>query len=150
MKFSVAAIIFHKNKYLFQKRDNKKRIFYPNFYGLFGGERNKNEKPIETMRREFFEEISLKFVKINHLITIKLNSPIFNPKKASIFKRHVFICELPRDFRKQIKLNEGQNLKFININKVNKINIAPFDYAVTKYYDLLKNNKKIIPSKYLK
>ena len=35
MKFSVAAIITFKNKYLVQ--EIKKRIFYPGFYGLFGG-----------------------------------------------------------------------------------------------------------------
>lgn len=150
MKFSVAAIIFYQNKYLFQKRDNKKEIFYPNFYGLFGGERNKNEKPIEVVKRELFEEISLEFVNIKHFITIKLNSPNFNPKEASVFKRYIFVCKLPQDFKKNIKLNEGQRFKFIDINKVNKLKIAPFDYAIIKYYDLFKKNKEIIPKKYLR
>ena len=51
MKYSTAAIIFIGNRYMFQKRDNKKEIFYPGFYGLFGGENNKNEKPIDCIKR---------------------------------------------------------------------------------------------------
>jgi 8-oxo-dGTP diphosphatase len=150
MSFSVAAVIRYKGKYLFQKRDNKINIFYPNFYGLFGGESNKNEKPKQVIKRELFEEINIKFNKIQHLITLKLESKIFNPKTASIFNRYIFICVLPKNFKKNINLKEGQNYKFIDINQINKKKISPFDYAVTKYYDLLKKNKKIIPKKYLK
>ena len=92
-----------------------------------------------------FEEINIKFNKIQHLITLKLESKIFNPKTASIFNRYIFICVLPKNFKKNINLKEGQNYKFIDINQINKKKISPFDYAVTKYYDLLKKNKKIIP-----
>ena len=46
MKFSVAAIIYSNNKYLFQKRDNKNNIFYPGYCSLFGGQNNKYEKPL--------------------------------------------------------------------------------------------------------
>ena len=138
MKFSVAAIILHKGKYLFQKRDNKSNIFYPNFYGLFGGASNKYEKPKQVLKRELYEELNIKFKDIEHLINLKLDSRNFNPKTASIFNRHFFICKLPNNFKRNINLKEGQNYKFMNINRINKNELSPFDYAVTKYYDLLK------------
>ena len=40
---SVKAIIKFKGKYLLQLRDNKRNIFFPNFWGLFGGQIDKNE-----------------------------------------------------------------------------------------------------------
>ena len=43
MTFSVAAIIIHKGKYLFQKRDKKSGIFYPDLFGLFGGNNKSKE-----------------------------------------------------------------------------------------------------------
>jgi len=150
MKFSVAAIILHKGEYLFQKRDNKKSIFYPNFYGLFGGTSKIKEKPIETIKRELNEEISLNFNKIEYFISIKLDSKRFNPKNSSEFKRYFFVCTLPFNFNKELILKEGQSYKFLNINKINKLKIAPFDYAVVKFHSLLKSNAKIIPRKYFK
>ena len=44
MKNSVGAIIYQGNKYLIQKRSKKKKIYFPQLYGVFGGGVNKNEK----------------------------------------------------------------------------------------------------------
>ena len=41
---AVCAIIINNNKILLQKRDNKKNIFFPNHYGLFGGAIEKEKK----------------------------------------------------------------------------------------------------------
>ena len=43
---SSKGIVVVKDKYLLQLRDNKKNIFFPNFWGLFGGSLNKNETHI--------------------------------------------------------------------------------------------------------
>ena len=85
MKFSVAAIIFSGNRYMFQKRDNKEGIFYPGFCGLFGGENLKNEKPLNCIKRELSEEINLNFKSINYFMTIDLKSKFFK-KNSSILK----------------------------------------------------------------
>ena len=60
--YSVAALIIYKKRYLFQKRDNKKGIFYPGLYGLFGGNNIGKENPRKTIVRELFEEIDIKFL----------------------------------------------------------------------------------------
>ena len=150
MTFSVAAIIIHKGKYLFQKRDKKSGIFYPNYFGLFGGNSSGKEKPKDTIIRELNEETNLKFKKIKHFLTIKLESSSFNPKKSSIFRRHVYICKLPVDFKKKIKLQEGQSFRFFDVRKNNSIKFVSFDFAVANYHYLLKSKKKIIPEEYLK
>lgn len=150
MYFSVAALIIYKGRYLFQKRDKKKEIFYPGLYGLFGGNNKRKEVPRKTMKRELFEEINIKFKKIKYFLTIKLESDHFNPKNSSIFRRHFFICELPRNSIKKIILSEGQSYKLIDIQKESGKNFVPFDYAVAKYHYMFNSKKKIIPKKFLK
>lgn len=150
MTFSVAAIIVHKGKYLFQKRDSKKGIFYPGLYGLFGGNNNSKEIPKKTMKRELLEEIDIEFKKIKHFITIKLESNHFNPKNSSIFRRYFFICELPNKSINKINLLEGQSYKFIDINKESGKKFVPFDYAVARYHFMFNSKKQIIPKMFLR
>ena len=45
--------------YLLQHRDNKAGIFYPDYWGFFGGAIETSEKPIEAANRELFEETEL-------------------------------------------------------------------------------------------
>ena len=49
---SVHAIIIYKKKYFIQKRDNKKNIHFPNFWGLFGGKIAQNESKINAINEE--------------------------------------------------------------------------------------------------
>uniref|UniRef100_UPI000A7E2674 NUDIX domain-containing protein n=1 Tax=Pelagibacter ubique TaxID=198252 RepID=UPI000A7E2674 len=60
---SVHAIILFKGKYFIQKRDNKKNIHFPNFWGLFGGKIKNNELKIDAIIREIKEETNLKINK---------------------------------------------------------------------------------------
>ena len=59
MKISAGAIIIKNNKYLLQKRDNKKSIYFPGFWGVFGGTINKNETIESCVAREIKEETNL-------------------------------------------------------------------------------------------
>ena len=150
MNFSVAAIIKYKDKYLFQKRDNKKGIFYPGFYGLFGGLPKKKEKPVDCIKRELKEELSLNFQNIRFFLTTDLKSVKFKKKKSKIFKRHFFLCELPVNFQKKINLKEGSGYKFINLKNINILKFVPFDLAAVFFHLLINSKKKIVPKKYIK
>ena len=127
------------------KKEIKKRIFYPGFYGLFGGTQEGTEKPLDTIKRELLEEINLSLLNINKFITIKLESNLFNPKNSSVFNRHIFVCKLTKQNKNHIKINEGEYYKFYNISEIKKIEMAPFDKALILYYDLFKKNSSIIP-----
>ena len=56
---SVKAVIHSVGKILLQLRDEKPNIYHPGVWGLFGGNVESNEKPIDALKRELLEEIGL-------------------------------------------------------------------------------------------
>ena len=142
---SVHAIILFKGKYFLQKRDNKKNIHFPNFWGLFGGKIMNNESKIDAILREIKEETNLK---------------IDNPKKNLSFIIHGKNLGLTRNITyfvfnltqipKNVKIFEGSNFKFLEFKNINKLKFNPFDFAALSfhYYNEVKK-EKLIPSKYL-
>ena len=55
---SGAILIDSLGRFLFQQRDNNPEILYPGMIGLFGGHREGNERFLECVVREIYEEIS--------------------------------------------------------------------------------------------
>tara|TARA_B100000579_G_scaffold399528_1_gene380553 strand:+ start:244 stop:669 length:426 start_codon:yes stop_codon:yes gene_type:complete len=140
MQSSVAAIIYHNDGYLLQKRDKKKSIIFPNFYSLFGGIKKKNESSINAIRRELLEETNIKFKKFEKFLSYEIT----NKKLKYRRKRIYFICKLPRNFKKNFNIKEGQYGKFYKINKVNINNIVPWDFSALIYHQNILKNKFII------
>ena len=141
MKKSVGAIIYKNGKYLLQKRDNDKKIFFPDFWGVFGGNVESFESSNKAIIRELKEEISVD-------MKIKLN--IFNLFfKSKFFKkqrdRSYFHCEF-KFLNSKIVLREGVSFKYFKINEIKKLKIIPWDLQAIIYFDLFHIKKqKLIP-----
>ena len=140
---SVGAIIFYKGKYLIQKRDNKKNIFFPNFWGVFGGGLKKNEDAKKAILRELKEELNLTFEKPIKKLSLKVSSKNFKPVRHRIF----FICHL-KNLPKKIKIYEGKDFALLPFYKIKKLNFIPWDFSAISYhyYDVVKN-LQILPKK---
>ncbi len=119
---SVKAIIISNGKYLLQLRDNKKNIFFPNFWGLFGGQINKNESFLKAVKREVKEETNLKIKKATKIASVKYN--IVDIKK----KRYLIYFECKIYGSQKIILNEGRKYKFFSFKNIKKYNIIPMDF----------------------
>jgi 8-oxo-dGTP pyrophosphatase MutT (NUDIX family) len=142
---SVAAIIFLRGKYLLQRRDKNKNIYFPGFWGLFGGETKAGESLNFCIIRELKEELGLKFSTVQRLISMTFN---FQLQSSNLFRKRVyFVCTLPSNFRKKLILHEGSEAKFFSNNKINPKSIVPWDYAAINYHNILKiKKKKIFPN----
>ena len=79
---SVKGIIIVKNNYLLQLRDNKKNIYYPNFWGIFGGHVEKTETYHKALEREIKEETNLT-VRVSRMI-LSVNFKMIGLKKNTI------------------------------------------------------------------
>ena len=139
---SVKGIIVNENNYLLQLRDDKRDIYFPNFWGIFGGQVEKNESNKKAIEREIREETNL-IVKTSRMI-LSTCSKVINLKK----KFNTIYYEFKILKKKNIILTEGQKYKFFSFDQIKKINIVPMDFWAIKSHHLIINQKKnIFPKK---
>ena len=136
---AVKAIICVNNKYLLQLRDKHKNIYYPNFWGLFGGSIEKKETPRKAITREIKEEINLD-IKVKRII---LNSKFKFYDSTNTFETFFYQCKSIN--KKKIILREGQDFCFFSYNDIRKLKIVPYDLvAITYHHHTLTKKKKYI------
>jgi len=139
---SVKGIIVNENNYLLQLRDDKRDIYFPNFWGIFGGQVEKNESNKKAIEREIREETNL-IVKTSRMI-LSTCSKVINLKKK--FNTIYYECKILK--KKNIILTEGQKYKFFSFDQIKKINIFPMYFWAIKIHHLIINQKKnIFPKK---
>ena len=144
MRKSVGAILHLNNKFLVQKRSNKKNIYFPNMYGLFGGGLNHNEKFKNGIQRELHEELNLK-LKMNEIklfLKISINSKHFKKYRS----RNFYSVKMTKKQISSIKLNEGQSFHFLTVNQIKKLNFVPWDLSAILYFNnYILRNKSVKP-----
>tara|TARA_B100000161_G_scaffold196318_1_gene142830 strand:- start:910 stop:1359 length:450 start_codon:yes stop_codon:yes gene_type:complete len=136
-KNASAIIIHHKNKILLNLRSNKKNIFYPNYWGLLGGAKEKRENLRLTAIREFEEETSKKIIKKNLFFFNKINFSFPNkPNKIILRYYYTYKIQDLKIFKKNFVLTEGLTYKFFNYSEIKNIkNIVPYDkLAIDMFY----------------
>ena len=140
---SVGAIIYYKGKYLIQRRDNKKNIFFPNFWGVFGGGLKKNEDEKKAILRELKEELNINFKRPIKKLSLKISSKNFKPVRNRTF----YVCN-PKYLPKKIKIYEGKDFALLSFKNLKKLDFVPWDFSALSYhyYDVVKN-LQILPKK---
>ena len=96
MKVSVGAIIYRDGKYLLQKRDNKiNKIFFPGYWGLFGGSVDIFQKVISAGRAESMQRLREKAIKEgwDEVINVRIDTAVMSPAtyKKGIKAVEVFV-----------------------------------------------------------
>ncbi len=129
-KDASAIILHYKDRVLLQKRDNKEGIFYPSYWGLFGGAREKKEMYLTNIKREIHEELNLDLIEknIQYFFQLKIEFPI-TKKKYKMVNRRFYIYEINNisNFKSKIILNEGQKFSFFDKKKYLNLQITPYD-----------------------
>ena len=132
---SVGGIIFVNGKYLVQLRDNKKNIFFPGFWGVFGGLVEKGEKLSQALVREIKEETNLTVKVTKMIISNGFKVLSFEKKRQRVF----YECKIVG--KKKIVLREGKKHRFISYNELKTLNVVPLDFAAINYHYLWKVKK---------
>ncbi len=141
MIIAVKGIIVKNKKYLLQLRDKKKNIYFPNFWGLFGGTVENNETAREALVREIKEETNLSVKVSSRVLLTKYE--LFSSKQK--YKTIYYLCKIIR--KKKIILTEGQQYKFFSMKRIKKISIVPWDIVAISLASLKKSNKNFFPRK---
>ena len=133
---SSKAIITFKQKYLLQLRDNKENIFFPGFWGLFGGRQDNNEKEKLAVKREVKEETNLNVLILSQILSVNFHMIGLKKKRKITY----FDCKIKKN--PKITLNEGQKYNFFSFNELKRLKIVPMDFvAINCHYH--KNNNFI-------
>jgi len=135
-KASKIFLINSQKQILLYLRDNKPRICYPEYWDIFGGAAEKNETPLESLKREIQEEIEqeLEIFKPEFIGNIFFKKDKLNLADADV---SIFKGEIDLDIDK-IKLNEGQRLKFFTFDKILKLKFPrPYIEFMVKNKDKL-------------
>jgi len=114
-----AGIIFlnSNNEVLLLLRDDTVDIPFPNMWDIPGGKVEDNETPIEAIRREMMEEMSIK-----DLGEIQL----FKIIKSENITDYIFWKRLDL-ITSEIDLQEGQRVEYFNLERIRKTKLA-FNY----------------------
>ena len=105
------AILYQKNKFLMQLRDNIPGILYPGYWGLFGGHIEPDETPDIAVKREILEEIGY------NLPSFVEFGCYFDERVV----RHVFHAPLLVELN-QLVLNEGWDMGLLTLEDINQGN----------------------------
>lgn len=97
------AIIYQKDQFLMQLRDEVPNIVYPGHWGLFGGHIEASETPEKALMRELKEEINYQTTNITKFACYKFPQVI----------RHVYYTPLTVSVN-QLILEEGWDLALLS------------------------------------
>lgn len=124
----VAAIIKKDDKFLITQKGYGE---YKDYYEFPGGKIEKDETNIEALKREIFEELEAKINVDEFLLTVEYDYKDFH------LTMHTYICSLKDD---HIKMKEHEDMRFINIEEIDKYVFLPADeIIINKLKETLKN-----------
>lgn len=110
-------LLNRNNEVLLLLRDDKVDIPFPNMWDIPGGKVEDNETPIEAIRREMMEEMSIKDLGEIQLFKIITSENITD---------YIFWKRL--DLKtSEIDLQEGQRVEYFNLERIRKTKLA-FNY----------------------
>jgi 8-oxo-dGTP pyrophosphatase MutT (NUDIX family) len=125
---AAALIVTADARYLMQLRDDKPGIFFPGWWGCFGGAIEPGERPEEAMRRELAEELAWRPGSLERFTTLGLD---FSFAGHGLLPRHFFVAELEEREVAAMRLAEGQDMALIpGAELLGMPRVIPYDATV--------------------
>jgi len=124
------AILLLSGKYLMQLRDDKPDIAASGQWSLFGGRINKGEEPLEAVKRELFEELSIRPRELRFLWHTDY---YYDPVKDNV--RIWFFVSNVDDVWKAHRLREGKAFKAFSFKGLKKLDIPDIVRQALKRFD---------------
>lgn len=124
---AAALIVTPDGRYLMQHRDDKPGIFFPGWWGCFGGALEAGESAEEAIRRELDEELGFRPAQVEHFATLGLD---FSFAGHGVLPRHFFAVATEAAAVEHMRLAEGQGLGLIPGAEILSRRVIPYDATV--------------------
>ena len=123
---AVAVILqLPDGRFVLQHRDEKPEIWYPGYWGCFGGAVDAGEAPLEALHRELWEELKLVPGRIDSFVSFEFDLACLGLQ--SYFRRYYFVSVSDAEFR-SLHLGEGQAIGAFPSPELNtRIHLVPYD-----------------------
>ena len=123
---AVAAIIATTSgQFLMQLRDDIPRIFYPGFWGCFGGAVGPDEDPTTALSRELGEELEFSPSNFAKVLSLDFDLRVLTGKKNY---RHYYLVHIDAKDVDGFVLHEGAAMKLFTAAELLTLsNVTPYD-----------------------
>jgi 8-oxo-dGTP pyrophosphatase MutT (NUDIX family) len=122
---SVGVVIkTEDNKYLLQLRENQQGLYFPGFWGLFGGGVKPNEDPKRTAERELYEELGVRVGSLELVMRFDFD---FLPMGHKKIGRWFYSTRMSDSVVQSIRLNEGVDVKAFSPEQALELRMVYFD-----------------------
>ena len=135
MSNAVAAIICipdtPQQEFLLQLRDDLPQIWYPGYWGCFGGAVDPGEKPMEALRRELWEELELEFSSAKPAMRLQ-----FDMRQMGLDNcfRDYFVIEPTLGELAKTSIHEGVMAKGWAASSLGSLKLKPYDAFALHLY----------------
>lgn len=118
MKTYVSILMLDQQfRYLLQKRGENKKIYYPGYWGVFGGRVEKGEEIFQAAFREIKEELNYPLRRLKYIT-----------EYTSAERTDILFAESTFVFLDNLKLIEGDDMRFFSYGEILKLErIVPLD-----------------------
>jgi 8-oxo-dGTP pyrophosphatase MutT (NUDIX family) len=128
---AVAAIIVVRDLgYLLQLRDDRKGIWYPGYWGLFGGTAERGETGEAAIRRELAEELALVGATLRYVMSMSLG---FAWADGQI-QRDFFEVRLTQAGLAALRLGEGRGMRCWPDRDIPGLRLVPADRLALDFH----------------
>ena len=123
---AVAGIIqLEDGRYLLQHRDNVPYIWYPDCWGCFGGAAHEDEEPLDTLRRELFEELEFEPLHVSYFSRFDFD---LDPIGLKSYYRIYYTVLITEAQVRRLVLHEGQRVEAFDSKVVfEQLALVPYD-----------------------
>ena len=128
---SAHGILLLPDNYLLQLRDNKPTIAVPGQWSLFGGMLQNGETPLQTIKREVCEELSIEPAEYSYLWF----TDYFSPFERTVIRTWFFASDVTRVWLGH-KLQEGQAVKTFTFKQLARLDMPQVMYQTLERFHL--------------
>lgn len=125
------AILLLYGKYVLQLRDDKPDIAASGQWSLFGGKIDLGETPLKAMKRELFEELSIRPTDLRFLWKLDYNFDFLK----GIVRTWFFVSNVENVWEDH-ELSEGKDVRAFSFNELTDLNIPEVMRDVLKKHHL--------------
>jgi 8-oxo-dGTP pyrophosphatase MutT (NUDIX family) len=130
------AILLLHGEYVLQLRDSKPNISAPGLWALFGGTIRTGETPPQTIRREIYEELSLKPAGYRYLWFLDY----FSPFVKGLVRGWFFVSDVSSVWAGH-RLNEGQAVGAFRFEQIADLDMLwNMRHAIERYHGQMKQD----------